>query len=409
MTTGFWFAAIFSAAIATLAAIEFTASFLVPPWPARALQSTPPLTGPAFNSWGIHDVEHNVAKSSVGRFRAVFVGDSFVEGSYDQLSLPMAVGNQATQHGVKGLEPVSLGVSGTDPRSYYYRVRDVALSLAPDALLVFFFSGNDFVQPGEGYGDRWMPPLVDESPGAAVLGNVMPRTNWLLINRLRMSEALRGNKPIPDENRTLDSIANGPPEQRIPRLVEHMRRYYYPEVSEERLNEIFSRGGVGFWKPFKKGGPDQEVLQGWLVNLMVAAEVQDYPLLSIRTPDDAAQQVSGQEIEATLSWLVALNRLATARKVPLKVFVIPTANVAPDFVEFWKPWPRYLGWYILSDVRHQRLVEALRHSAVPFVDLRNDLLAVRGAYRLTDAHWSTAGAQIAAKRVYSELSTMVPR
>ena len=157
MTTGFWFAAIFSAAIATLAAIEFTASFLVPPWPARALRSTPPLTGPAFNSWGIHDVEHNVAKSSVGRFRAVFIGDSFVEGSYDQLSLPMAVGNQAIQHGVKGLEPVSLGVSGTDPRSYYYRVRDVALSLGPDALLIFFFSGNDFVQPGEGYGDRWMP------------------------------------------------------------------------------------------------------------------------------------------------------------------------------------------------------------------------------------------------------------
>jgi hypothetical protein len=409
MTIRFWFAAIFSAALATLAAIEFTASFLVPPWPARALQSTPPLTGPAFNSWGIHDVEHNVAKSSVGRFRAVFVGDSFVEGSFDQLSLPMAVGNQATQHGVKGLEPVSLGVSGTGPRSYYYRVRDVALSLAPDALLIFFFSGNDFVQPGEGYDDRWIPSLVDESPGAAVLGNVMPRTNWLLINRLRMSEALRGNKPIPDENRTLDSIANGPPEQRIPRLVEHMRRYYYPEVSEERLSEIFSRGGVGFWKPFKKGGPEHEVLQGWLVNLMVAAEVQDYPLLSIRTPDDAAQHVSGQEIEATLSWLVALNRLATARKVPLKVFMIPTANVAPDFVEFWRPWPRYLGWYILSDVRHQRLVEALRHSAVPFVDLRNDLLAVRGAYRLTDAHWSTAGAQIATKRVYSELSTMVPR
>ena len=116
--------------------------------------------------------------------------------------------------------------------------------------------------------------------------------------------------------------------------------------------------------------------------------------------------MTGQDIEATLTWLVALNRVAAARKIPLQVYVIPTANVSPDFVEFWKFWPRYLGWYVISDVRHQKLVDALRHSAVPFVDLRPDLLGVRGAYRLTDAHWSTTGVQIVAKRVYGELSNM---
>jgi len=388
--------------IAALAGIEITAGYFVPAWPARALRSTRPPVGPTANSWGMYDVKRKITKPADVQFRAVFVGDSFIQGSPDQPTPPAVVEGLAAESGLKGLEAINLGVAGTDPRSYYYRTRDVALSLSPDAVLVFFFSGNDFMERGEGYGDGWAPPLVDESPGAAVLGNVMPRINWLLINRLRMSESLRGNKPIPDENGTLSTIVHGPPEQRVPRLMQHMKRYYYPEISEERLTEIISRGGEDFWRPFKK----QEAPQGWLVNLMVQAEVNDIPINAIRTPDDAAKLINGQDIEATLSWLVALNRLAAARKIPLRVYVIPTANVSPDFVEFWKLWPRYLGWYVFSDVRHQKLVDALHHSAVPFVDLRPDLLGVRGAYRLTDAHWSARGVQIVANRVYGELNKM---
>jgi len=388
--------------IAALAGIEITAGYFVPAWPARALRWTRPPVGPTANSWGMYDVERKITKPADVQFRAVFVGDSFIQGSPDQPTPPAVVEGLAAESGLKGLEAINLGVAGTDPRSYYYRTRDVALSLSPDAVLVFFFSGNDFMERGEGYGDGWVPPLVDESPGAAVLGNVMSRTNWLLINRLRMSESLRSSKPIPDENETLNSIVHGPPEQRVPRLMQHMKRYYYPEISEERLTEIISRGGEDFWRPFKK----QEAPQGWLVNLMVQAEVNDIPINAIRTPDDAAKLINGQDIEATLSWLVGLNRLAAARKIPLRVYVIPTANVSPDFVEFWKPWPRYLGWYVFSDVRHQKLVDALHHSTVPFVDLRPDLLGVRGAYRLTDAHWSARGVQIVAKRVYGELNNM---
>jgi hypothetical protein len=404
ITKGYLLAAIVGAIIAALACIEIAASFFVPSWPARALRSTPPPVGPSANSWGMYDLERQIIKPSDVRFRAIFVGDSFIQGSPDQPSPTMAVERLAAENGLKGLEAVSLGVPGTDPRSYYYRTRDVALSFSPDALLVFFFSGNDFLQPGEGYGDRWIPPLVDESPGAAVLGNVMPRTNWLLINRLRMSEVLRSNKPVPDENQTLSSIVHGPPEQRVPRLVQHMKRYYYPEIDEGRLTEILARGGEKFWQPFET----RETLQGWLVNLMVSTELDNIPINGVRTSDDAAKLITEQEIQATLSWLVALNRVATSHNVPLHVYVIPPANVSPDFVEFWKPWPHFFSWHVLSDVRHQKLVDALRHSSVPFVDLRPDLLDVRGAYRLTDGHWSAAGVQIVAKRIYAELSNMAP-
>jgi len=118
--------------------------------------------------------------------------------------------------------------------------------------------------------------------------------------------------------------------------------------------------------------------------------------------------VDDRDIEATASWLVALQDLASAHHVPLRVFLIPTANVSPDFVEFWKPWPRYFSWYVLSEVRHQRLVEVLGHTSVPFVDLSKDLLGVPGAYRMSDAHWSEKGVAIASDRVLRELVAMMP-
>ncbi|MGZ5870103.1 MAG: hypothetical protein ACXWIX_10995, partial [Croceibacterium sp.] len=80
-------------AIVTLAGIEALASFYTPAWPARALVSLEPATSPhepqppfnrqpwlgdADNSWGMRDIERTVAKPA-GAFRAVFVGDSFVE------------------------------------------------------------------------------------------------------------------------------------------------------------------------------------------------------------------------------------------------------------------------------------------------------------------------------------------
>ena len=151
-------------AVVTLAGIEALASLYTPAWPARALVSLEPATSPhepqppfnrqpwlgdADNSWGMHDTERTVAKPP-GAFRAVFVGDSFVESRFTPLSLPAAV-KQHMPPTDSRLEAVELGVPGTDPRSYYYRIRDVALKLSPDAVLLFFYAGNDFMPPDQGY------------------------------------------------------------------------------------------------------------------------------------------------------------------------------------------------------------------------------------------------------------------
>jgi hypothetical protein len=44
----------------------------------------------------------------------------------------------------------------------------VALKLSPDAVLLFFYAGNDFMPPDQGY--SVLPRLIDESAGRGPTG-----------------------------------------------------------------------------------------------------------------------------------------------------------------------------------------------------------------------------------------------
>jgi hypothetical protein len=147
--------------VVTLVGIEVLSSYFVPAWPARAINPREPALARTMsapfrnqpwladpdNSWGMRDIERTIAKTP-GMRRAVFVGDSFVESRYTPLSLPAAV--QQRLPASDRIEAVNLGVAATDPRSYYYRIRDVALQLEADAVLLFLYAGNDFVNPDNG-------------------------------------------------------------------------------------------------------------------------------------------------------------------------------------------------------------------------------------------------------------------
>jgi hypothetical protein len=390
--------------VVTLVGVEIVAGCFAPSWPQRAMRTVPVTAGNGTNSWGMNDRERSIAKPAGVRFRGVFVGDSFVDLRFNHQTLPEAVENLAQKAGIKGLEAVNLGVVATDPRSYYYRTRDVALSISPDAILLFFFSGNDFID--EGFHDHWLPPLVDESPGGSLLGRIMPRTDWAIVNGFDLSEFFRGNKLIPKERATLASIVAEPQPQRIADIVQYMHKYYFPNLSKERLTEILSRGGDTFWTAFRRRSQDREYLDGWLPAAMVNSELIDNPVKRIKTIADAASLDSEPTIKATLSWLVATKQLADARGIPFRVFVIPPGSVAPDFVDYWKPWPRFFAWYLLCDVRHQRLVKELATVGVPAVDLRPILAGVPGTYRLSDGHWTEKGILIVAHRVLAELAPL---
>ncbi len=388
-------------AIATLAGIEFLSSFYVPPWPARALRSIPAGHAPSLNSWGMRDTEHTIAKPRDAASRIVFVGDSFVESAVTSLSLPKAVERRVAEKG-GSIEAIDLGVSGTNPRSYYYRSRDVALELSPDALLLFIYAGNDFVAPDGGY-SPW-PSLIDESAGGSLLGDVMPRTDWLLVNRLHLSEFLRGQRGSSDDAKSLATDLRSPSADRVDRVAADVHKVYHPEFPEPKIREVLKRGDGRLLRreASPEGIPDHAA--GWLLDIVTNTELGTNDLA--KSPADANRLVHPAEIEATLSWIEAVDRLARDRRIPLVVFVAPVGSGDPDYVDFWKPWPRFYGWNYVCDERQSRLVAALERTNIRFVDLRQDLDGVPASYRKLDGHWTEKGQAIVAERVRKELGRL---
>jgi len=412
------FGAVFAVllAIVTLVGIEFLSSFHTPNWPAVALRSVPPgnpitsekrpfskqpWLAERYNSWGMRDAERTVAKPAGGPPRVVFVGDSFVESMFTPLSLPADVARQSEAAG-HPIEAINLGVGATDTRSYYYRVNDVALKLSPDAVAVFIYAGNDFVAANAGY-TLW-PALVDESPGGAVVGSIMPRTNWLLVNRLRLSGLLSGDLPPPDEGQLLHDYARLPNDQALARLAAHLKRYYHPELPEEKIREVIGRGDGRFWRAAQDNPAEQEYLFNWELGILMSWEAREFDVAKSR--EDAPRLTGDGEVRATLSWIEGMDRLARARGVPLVVFLIPVGIVDPDYVDFWKPWPRAFSWNYISNERQSRLAAALGKAKVNYVDLREDLNGVPGTYRKLDGHWSKKGEEIVAARVTKELGKL---
>ncbi|MBI3198119.1 MAG: hypothetical protein HYZ40_11575 [Rhodospirillales bacterium] len=402
--------------IATLAGIEIVASFYVPPWPARALRVVEPVTMPTTlgepfsrqpwlaepqNSWGMRDRERTPAKPAATD-RVVFVGDSFVESRFTPLSLPAMVERDMAAAG-RPIEAIDLGISATGPRSYYYRIRDVALALSPDALLLFIYAGNDFMASDQGY-SAW-PRLIDESPGGSILGRLMPRTNWLLINRLKLAEFFRG-RPAgpPGEEALIDEAVRAPGDEPLGRLVDHVKRYRAPHLPKTQIAEILSRGGGRYWRAAGADGEEHEYLLGWMLDILMKWEASDFDVA--RDRQDAVRLADAGEVQATLSWIEAIDHLARAHHVPLAVFLAPVGGVDPDYAAFWKPWPRAYSWTWLSDERQSRLVTALGRTKIRFVDLRQDLEGIAGAYRKLDGHWSRKGQAIVAARVERELRSL---
>jgi hypothetical protein len=87
----------------------------------------------------------------------------------------------------------------------------------------------------------------------------------------------------------------------------------------------------------------------------------------------------------------------------LLIALIPVGTVDPDYVEFWRPWPRYYSYSLSADARHRRLAAALRRNGLQVVDLREVLEGAQGTYRLTDGHWTDRGTHLSAGRIADAL------
>ena len=159
-------------------------------------------------------------------------------------------------------------------------------------LLLFVYAANDFMAADAGY-SPW-PKLVDESPGGSLLGTIMPRTNWLLVNRLRLSELLHGNLALPGETEMLSDDLHAPPGERTGRLVAHVMKYYYPDLPQEKIREILARGDERLWRQAEHNPDEQEYLMGWLLNSLVSWETSDVEVAKNRT--DAVRLAGDGEV-----------------------------------------------------------------------------------------------------------------
>ena len=399
-------------AAVTLAGIEVIATFFSPSWPAYALRSMPPVNSfppgadlPAwmvapFNSWGMRDREHAFGPAPAGTVRTVFVGDSFVEFQPLRQSLPEAVEERLLKQSKKTVEAVNFGISGTNPQSYYYRLRDVALPLSPDAVSVFFFSGNDFLFDSN-FRWEWLPPLLDESPGRSIVGRVMPHTNWLLVNRLGLSEFGRGNRAPPDEAQKIIKL---PRADRLDAMVRLVKTYYYPDKDEKVIREILSRGGDTFWDRLEPRARDEEYIQAWWLASMVDWETATWTIPL--TGAELEQSVDRKAIAATMTWLLGARDLARERGIEFVVTLAPVGIVDPSYAEFWAPWPKYMSYPKQRALMHRILRKELEAQGIKVVDLEDDFKGVPNTYRVSDGHWTELGTEIAAKRLAAALGKM---
>jgi hypothetical protein len=393
-----WFWGVLATLLAavTLGGLEALSALVVPPWPARELRPIAVAdSSPGYNSWGLRDREHSIGKPE-GATRTVLVGDSFLEGPFVGKPVGARIEEAWQSQGRDGREVVSLGISATGPPQYYYRIRDIGLSLQPDAIVLVFFSGNDFVPNAL---SSWrIAPLIAERPEPSLLGTIAPRLTWLAINRLDLSEFGRGNRSGVDG---VGEIIKKPRAERVDAMVQLLKTHYYPQKDQRVMREILARGGDRFWDAFDPRERDEEYLQAWWMASIVDWETGTWtvPL----TPEEIEQSVSKAEIASTMSWLLGAQELARQRGIPFLVALAPVPVVDPSYAEFWSPWPRYRSYPMSRDAAHRALRAELETKGVPIVDLREVLVGVRGTYRVSDGHWTELGTELAARRLAAEL------
>jgi hypothetical protein len=410
----FSFILVAAIAAATLGCLEFVASFYAPPWPIYLLRASATVPGrqkvlpgmatsadevPFFNSWGERDRERSLARPPGEKFRAVLVGDSLLEGSFIKKPLSQYIEEDWERGGLAQMEAINLGIAATSPIQYYYRTERLALGLNPDVVLLTFGSGNDFVD--EAFGAHIFPPFIAELPEPSILGWVAPKLTWVLIDRLHLSELNANIKKIPDDLALLNDAVDKPPGERMEILVGHMKKYYFPGLSEATIREILSRGDEKFWNAFSSKSSNRQFLMGWMLYGLIDWETGAWPVP--KDSMDADRMLDMDKIEKTLSWLTATRQLVEKSGAKFVVGLAPTGIVDPDFVTFWEPWPRLRSFSVTQDARHRMLATLLERDGFNVVDLRKDLIGVRGTYRVADQHWNEKGHEIVAERLAKEL------
>jgi lysophospholipase L1-like esterase len=325
-------------------------------------------SGMKTNSLGFRDRERSSERGS-SAWRLVALGDSFTWGSgarYDEAYLTVV--ERALAGEQSGAEVINLGMVGYQPEEYYALLKEHGLSYGPDAVLVNFFIGNDF-----------MPAQGAQMVVAGLRHRVHVNGNWfhdhLSWDHWYLSHDLA----------------------------------YAKLLGAAWVQRMQGKSDLGMFAsdPAPAASDDPRAFTGWssrYVRMIQGMRDQylkdDSPVFLSRWADtkNTLEQIDELLKARAVPWVLVLLPAEEQVDSRLQRLYVDMSGGASDEYDFMKP---------------QRLLsEWARERRIAVIDLTASFAAEAASRRLyvdNDIHWNAAGNALAARTVLNELRPLLRR
>ena len=394
----------------TLLLCEGMARLVAPPWPAVGLDGYVPHSeasrrgrrieieeesiarGVGTNDWGQRDLKRTIAPAP-GTHRIGFVGDSFLDES---TPVPLSVRTeQKLQAGVSQGRPpqsqveiINLGVTGSSPDEYYYRLKNIGIPLGIDECVMFVFAGNDL---------NTAPRTLRTFGGVAAVyprGSLLAAChlyglNHVLTNRYRPLFQNRNHhvRMSELENQMRDELKN--------RNDEDAARFLFSIIERIRM------GTIGYFPAEQAARLQERLTSPEMASVYAMARNPDRGLFEdyyLGTGMDAASDPSKvwDPMYATTAfhWVKKSFDLCRSRGIGMILVIIPEGcQVDSRMYAQWKPLTDFRRVTRSSRVAAQALAAQARAIRIPVLDLHVVLQDIPGTYLNLDGHWSDQGVE----------------
>ena len=374
--------------------IEFSTRFLTPGWPdiglhgikpgiiAKAWGRTLGVNDIPFNTWGERDHIHTIRKTS-NVYRAAFIGDSFLEES---VSRPLSVMvDDLLSHDV--IESINLGVSGTSPDEYYYRIKNIALQLDIDHIFLFIYTGNDFIQNRTLISNYGITAVYPRDSLFSFLG--LRSINHFFTNQKRpiIRAWNRAASLAKSENAKWEKIVNAP-DSKIPEILADM--FFFKGKDKKKIVDYLSgRELTSFYRILRH--PDKNLFRSYYLKYAL------YYIVTGKRPfvnDKYAYR-----------WVYQSFQLAKKKSVHFTLVIIPEAfQVDKKMQKDWAPFMDMKHLSVRKRDAGNRLIKRARADGIRWIDLHQILGGKAGTYLDPDGHWSDNGNRIAAQAIATYLA-----
>lgn len=374
--------------VTTLVSANVLSSFFAVPWPANALhgvsteigetawgrvESRPDAVG--VNSWGQRDRERQV-RPPAGVTRVAFVGDSVLEES---ALVPLPLATERTIGNAR-VEVVNLGVSATDPTEYFFRIKNVALPLAPQHVFLFFYAGNDFV---DAVSLRAWLGLAAVYPRDSLLSSLgLLSLNHVLTNQERpVLKIWFGGPGLYRNEKSLEKQFAG---AATDQAVEQLLLSLISPQAQPILERALSKAAMGdFYQMLR--APDEGLFRSYYLKAAIE-RVLGNPIRPVPNPDRIYRWVKGSR------------DICVAAGVRFTLVIVPEAFAVDARMQ--------QQWSALADMHEvekpnalaaAQLADMARLDGIEVLDLHEVLRGLSGTYLNMDGHWSRQGVNLVAE------------